>query len=120
MTRAIISGQAGGLCPGRCGASDPHLGVCVLRDCVSLASFEIPDSVTSIGNWAFSGCSSLTHLQMSRNLTSIGGNTFVDCTSLATRIGLIISAGSTACARPERFNLRAHALLERVTSLRAG
>ena len=36
----------------------------------------IPDSVTSIGSWAFSGCSSLTTVTIPDSVTSIGENAF--------------------------------------------
>ena len=52
------------------------------RDCSSLTSIEIPDSVTSIGNAAFRDCSSLTSIQIGKGVTSIGGSAFRDCSSL--------------------------------------
>ena len=39
----------------------------------------IPDSVTSIGDWAFSGCSSLSSLVIPDSVTSIGDGAFKDC-----------------------------------------
>ena len=44
--------------------------------------FDIPDSVTSIGNGAFSGCSSLTKVTIPDNVTSIGDSAFSGCSSL--------------------------------------
>ena len=43
----------------------------------------IPDSVTSIGNWAFSGCSNLTSVTLPDSVTSVGRWGFNDCESLA-------------------------------------
>ncbi len=44
----------------------------------------IPDSVTSIGNWAFYGCSSLTSVTIPDSVTSIGSNAFYGCSSLTS------------------------------------
>jgi hypothetical protein len=44
----------------------------------------IPDSVTSIGNSAFSGCSGLTSVTIPDSVTSIGGSAFYDCTGLTS------------------------------------
>ena len=43
---------------------------------------EIPDSVTSIGDDAFSGCASLINVVIPDSVTSIGGGIFSYCTSL--------------------------------------
>ena len=48
------------------------------------ASYSIPDSVTSIGNCAFSGCSSLTSVAIPDSVTSIGWSAFEDCSSLTS------------------------------------
>ena len=45
-------------------------------------SYKIPNSVTSIGNWAFSGCSSLTNITIPEGVTSIGNYAFERCSSL--------------------------------------
>ncbi|MCK5922587.1 MAG: leucine-rich repeat domain-containing protein, partial [Methylococcales bacterium] len=42
----------------------------------------IPDSVTSIGDFAFTGCSSLTSVTIGDSVTSIGDWAFYDCSSL--------------------------------------
>ena len=39
-----------------------EIGDCAFSDCSSLTSITIPNSVTSIGNWAFEDCSSLTSI----------------------------------------------------------
>ena len=46
------------------------------KDCSSLTSVVIPDSVTSIGSSAFSGCSSLTSITIPDSVTSIGSSAF--------------------------------------------
>ena len=47
-------------------------------------TYAIPDSVTSIGDWAFSGCSSLTSITIPDSVTSIGDWAFHGCSSLAS------------------------------------
>lgn len=46
------------------------------------SSTIIPNTVTSIGDYAFSGCSSLTNISIPNSVTSIGNNAFSYCTSL--------------------------------------
>lgn len=48
----------------------------------NIESYIIPDSVTSIGNGAFSGCSSLSSIVIPESVTSIGDGAFSDCSSL--------------------------------------
>ena len=47
-------------------------------------SYTIPDSVTSIGEYAFAGCHRLTSITISDSVTSIGKNAFRDCESLTS------------------------------------
>lgn len=44
----------------------------------------IPDSVTSIGEWAFSGCRSLTGVTIPASVTSVGGGAFSSCDRLTS------------------------------------
>ena len=44
----------------------------------------IPNSVTSIGDYAFHGCSSLTSVAIGNSVTSIGEWAFYDCSSLTS------------------------------------
>ena len=47
-------------------------------------AYSIPDSVTSIGEWAFFYCTSLTSVTIGNSVTSIGNYAFSDCTSLTS------------------------------------
>jgi hypothetical protein len=51
--------------------------------CTSLAAVDLPDSLASIGDNAFSGCTSLAAVDLPDSLTEIGDNAFRICTSLA-------------------------------------
>ena len=50
--------------------------------CSSLTSVTIPDSATSIGEYAFYGCSSLTSVTIPDSVTSIGKYAFDGCSKL--------------------------------------
>ena len=67
-------------------------------DCSSLASFTIPNSMTSIGSNAFFRCSSLASITIPNSVTSIGSNAFQYCYSLAniTIPNSVTSIGSNA------------------------
>ncbi len=52
--------------------------------CTSLTSITIPDSVTEIGGSAFENCSSLTSITIPDSVTSIGIGAFVGCSSLTS------------------------------------
>ena len=47
-----------------------------------LSELRLPDTVTSIGSFAFSGCSNLEECLLGASLQSIGSSTFENCTSL--------------------------------------
>ncbi|MBQ9312605.1 MAG: leucine-rich repeat domain-containing protein [Bacteroidales bacterium] len=47
---------------------------------------SIPNSVTSIDNWAFEHCSSLTSVTIPNSVTSIGNHTFYDCSAFTSVI----------------------------------
>ena len=58
------------------------IGNYAFYDCESLTNIEIPNSVTSIGSDAFSSCINLTNIRIPNSVTSIGDWAFNDCSSL--------------------------------------
>ena len=52
--------------------------------CSSLTSVEIGDGITSIDEYAFCGCDSLTSVVMGDSVTTIGNNALRDCRSLTS------------------------------------
>jgi hypothetical protein len=49
------------------------------RLCTSLTGVTIPNSVTSIGGYAFAGCDNLTSVTIPNSVTTILEGTFVNC-----------------------------------------
>lgn len=52
--------------------------------CSNLTSIIIPDSVTSIGYYAFAGCRNLENITIPDSVTSIGGWAFNNCNNLTS------------------------------------
>ena len=59
------------------------IGDAAFSGCRSLSDIVIPNSVSSIGDAAFSGCRSLTEIVIPNSVTSIGGGVFWNCRSLS-------------------------------------
>ena len=66
------------------------IGDFAFEDCKSLKSISIPDSVTSIGDGAFEGCRSLTIINIPDSVTSVGESAFSGCKALVNRNGFVI------------------------------
>ncbi len=49
-----------------------------------ITKFTIPDSVTTIGEYAFDGCSSLTYVTIPNSVTTIGEHAFAWCSNLTS------------------------------------
>ena len=64
------------------GNSVTTIGEDAFSYCTSLTTVTIGNSVTTIGDWAFSGCSSLTTVTIPDSVTSIGNSAFYGCGSL--------------------------------------
>ena len=60
------------------------IGDYAFRGCSSLTSITIPDSVISIGDYAFHTCSSLTSVTIGDSVTSIGSAAFGYCSKLTS------------------------------------
>ena len=70
------------------------IGHYAFYNCSLLTSIIIPDSVTSIGEYAFYRCSSLTSITIPDSVTSIGNTAFFGCTGELTINCNIPSASS--------------------------
>ncbi|GAB6392400.1 MAG: leucine-rich repeat domain-containing protein [Treponematales bacterium] len=68
------------------------IGIFAFYDCSSLTSVTIGNGVTSIGQTAFGGCSSLTSVTIPASVTSVGPTVFYGCSSLTS----VTFAGSAA------------------------
>ena len=60
------------------------IGDYAFSDCESLTSIHIPESVTTIGNRAFLGCKSLTSIHIPKSVTTIENGAFLGCKSLTS------------------------------------
>ncbi len=79
------------------------IGDNAFRNCTSLTDISIPESVTSIGDNAFRDCTSLTDISIPESVTSIGDNAFRDCTGLTD---ISIPESVTSIGDNAFYNLR--------------
>ena len=69
------------------------IGSYAFYGCSGLTSVTIPNSVTSIGDWVFYYCKSLTSVTIPNSVTSIGERAFYDCSGLTS---VTIGSGVTS------------------------
>jgi hypothetical protein len=60
------------------------IGAYAFQNCTSLTTIDLPARVTRIPDNAFRGCSSLESIDLPATLTRIGDLTFYECTALTT------------------------------------
>jgi hypothetical protein len=58
------------------------LGAYTFDHCTALANVDLPNSVTTMGNWIFNKCDSLTSITIPANVQSMGERPFSFCGSL--------------------------------------
>ena len=79
-TNALVTGCKNTVIPN----SVTSIGDYAFVYCTGLTSVEIPNSVTSIGNDAFYYCTGLTSVEIPNSVTSIGNSAFQNCTGLTS------------------------------------
>ncbi len=87
---AIIETSSNTLLTGCMNTTIPNsvtsIGIYAFTSCFGLSSVNIPNSVTNIGTNAFAGCSDLSSVTIPNSVTNIGANAFAGCSSLTTVI----------------------------------
>ena len=86
-TNTLIAGCQNTIIPN----SVTSIGEWAFGECSSLTSITIPNSVTSVGERAFQGCSSLTSITIPNSVISIGDNPFGLTDSLTT---IVVETGN--------------------------
>jgi len=77
------------------------IGQSAFSNCSGLTSVNIPNSVTTIGDNAFSGCSGLTSVAIPNSVTSIWQSAFSGCSALET---IIVEEGNSKYDSRENCN----------------
>ena len=84
LTNELVAGCKNSFIPN----SVESIGEYAFSGCSDLASVKLPNSVKSIGEYAFTECTSLTSIDIPASVESIGDDAFSNCFSLASvRIG---------------------------------
>ena len=93
-TNALVTGCKNTVIPN----TVTSIGNYAFYGCNGLTSIEIPDSVTSIGDYAFYGCGSMNSVTIGNSVTSIGALAFYHCIALTsvTMGSAVTSIGSNA------------------------
>ncbi len=97
-SKTLIAGCKNSVIPAD--GSVTSIGDYAFSGCSSLTSIEIPSSVTSIGGSAFASCSKLTSIEIPSSVTSIGNYAFWYCGNL-TNVNIpssVTSIGGSAFA----------------------
>ena len=68
------------------GDSVKHIPACLCYGMTKLPAITLPNSVTSIGHYAFQGCHGLTSITIPHSVTSIGESAFSSCYGLTSVI----------------------------------
>ena len=79
-TNTLITGCNSTIIPN----SVTSIGNYAFRECTGLTSVTIPNSVTSIGIYAFLKCTGLTSVTIGNSVTSIGEHAFYGCSGLTS------------------------------------
>ena len=93
------------------------IGEGAFSNCSSLTQILLPDSVTRIGEGAFSYCSSLTQIELPDSVTRIGEGAFSDCSNLSKIILSINMTSIGIAAFANCSNLTQITIPDRVTSI---
>ena len=87
LTKTNYTGDLASWCAISFGDGDSNPTFCshnlYINDVEVKGLVTFPETVTSIGGYAFSGCTSITSLNIPNSVTSIGYNAFEYCSSLA-------------------------------------
>ena len=84
----------------RSAAASAHHRLFRLLALYSATEMDIPDTVVSVGQYAFSGCTSLHHVRLSDQITLVDQDLFSGCTSLAA----MVIPRSVMCIEPYAFS----------------
>ena len=59
------------------------VGSSAFKNCETLVSVKLPDTVTILAEDVFAGCTSLTEIELPKNLETMAGGNFIGCTGLS-------------------------------------